>query len=515
MLFVLPFTAPAQEKPDARVMTRIREEGLERSQVMNIAFQLTDVSGPRLTASTGYKRAAGYAVKQLKDWGLVNAKQEAWGEFGKGWDLQKSYLALTAPYYRPLIAFPKAWTAGTSGPRSAEVLLLTDSDSTYTASLKGKLKGKVLITDRNDVYTQSFKADAVRFTDEQLLQMQEPVAANTTPPDTAAQRRRMEQARNQARGQVPFLNELRKMAEAEGAIAVLSTGTRNHDGTIFVQGGGLYRATDPPNFTDISLTLEDYMPIVRMLKAGIPVKVDLDVAVKFQTADTQGYNVLAEIPGTDPKLKDEIVMLGGHLDSWQGATGATDNAAGCAVMMEAVRILKAIGVKPRRTIRIALWSGEEQGLLGSRAYVKKTFGNPVTSTATPAHEKFSGYFNLDNGTGKIRGIYLQGNKACEPLFTAWLEPFKDLGANTVTLRNTGGTDHQAFDGVGLPGFQFIQDPVEYNTRTHHSNMDTYDHLAADDLKQAAVIVAAFVYNTAQRDQQLPRKEQARPALGGM
>src|ERR1700733_12906779 len=306
------------------------------------------------------------------------------------------------------------------------------------------------------------------------------------------------------------------MAINEGAVALFTTNLRNHDGTIFVQQAGPYKVTDPANFLDIALQWEDYMTIVRLLKNNIPVKMDMDVQTKFFTTDTLGYNVIAEIKGTDKNLKDELVMLGGHLDSWHSGTGATDNGAGSMVMMEAVRILKAIGIKPKRTIRIALWSGEEEGLLGSRGYVKKTFADPADMKLLPSHEKFSSYFNVDNGTGKIRGVYLQGNEAVRDIFTQWLAPFNDLGAKTVTISNTGGTDHQSFDGVGLPGFQFIQDPIEYDSRNHHSNMDVYDHLIADDLKQIATIVAAFVYDAAQRDEKLPRKEMpaARPAGRG-
>lgn len=507
LLVLLPVITYAQDQPDAAVMQKIREEGLQRSQVMNIAFQLTDVAGPRLTNSPGYKRAADYAIRQMTSWGLQNARTEAWGEFGKSWELTRSYLALTAPYYRPLIAFPPSCTSGTKGLKSAPAILITGSDSAYLASLKGKLKGKILVLDREDPYQQSFKADAVRFTDEQLADMQSATNRSAAPRDTAAQRRAAEQARLQLRRNVFLTPSLRKMAETEGAIALLSTGNRNHDGTIFVASGGLYDPKAADGFPSMAMTIEDYMPLVRMLRADIPVKLDIDIAIRTNTNDTKAYNVLAEMPGTDPQLQSELVMLGGHLDSWHGGSGATDNAAGCAVMMEALRILKAIGVQPRRTIRIALWSGEEQGLLGSRAYTKKEFAT------ADAKSKFSGYFNLDNGTGKVRGIYLQGNEACNPIFTEWLKPFADLGATTVTIRNTGGTDHQSFDALGLPGFQFIQDPIEYNTRTHHSNMDTYDHLVEDDLKQAAVVIAAFVYNTAQRDEKLPRKQAAQPSLG--
>jgi carboxypeptidase Q len=243
------------------------------------------------------------------------------------------------------------------------------------------------------------------------------------------------------------------------------------------------------------------------VQSGVPVQLEAEVKTKFETNNEKAYNVIGEIKGTDPKLKGEVVMLGGHLDSWHSATGATDNAAGCSVMMEAIRILKTLNVKPRRTIRIALWSGEEQGLLGSRNYVRNHLSDTVARKANEEGQKVSVYFNLDNGTGKIRGIYLQGNQNVKPIFEQWLEPFKDLGATTTTLQNTGGTDHLSFDAVGIPGFQFIQDQIEYNTRTHHTNMDSYDHLLADDLKQAATIVAAFVYNAAMRDAKIPGKSQ--------
>jgi Zn-dependent M28 family amino/carboxypeptidase len=260
----------------------------------------------------------------------------------------------------------------------------------------------------------------------------------------------------------------------------------------------------------VMLSSDDYLRVQRLVEAGTKVELEADVKTKFFTDDLQGYNVIAEIPGTDPVLKDEIVMLGGHLDSWHGATGATDNAAGCAVMMEAVRILKALGVQPRRTIRIALWSGEEQGLFGSRNYVKNHFADRTTMELKPDHAKISAYYNVDNGSGKIRGVYMEGNKVAAPIFQQWLTPFNDMGAKTITLDPTSGTDHQSFDAVGIPAFQFIQDELEYDTRTHHTNMDTYDHLSPEDLKQAAVIVAAFVYNTAQRDEKIPRKELPKP-----
>lgn len=492
----------AQEKVDMTMVQKIREEGLQRSKVMDIAFYLTDVNGPRLAGSPGYTRAATWAKNEMAKWGLVNTALEPWGEFGKGWELKKSYVAMTAPYYKPVIAYPKTWTSGSGGYKQADVLLVETTDSLTVAGYAGKLKGKIILPYRNDTLKHSFKADAHRYSDEDLEKM-----ANAEPPQPRQGGPRGGQRRPMG-GNNPaaLLNQLKAKAQKEGAVAILSTSPRGHDGTLFVQGGGAYAADAPENFLDIMLSIEDYSTMCRLSKAGIPVKMDVDVQTQFDTRDTKGYNVIAEIKGTDPRLKDEIVMLGGHLDSWQGATGATDNAAGCAVMMEAVRILKTLGVQPRRTIRIALWGGEEQGLHGSRGYVKNHFMDPATREKKAEYDKFSSYFNIDNGTGKVRGIYLQGNGKVKDIFTQWLAPFHDLGANTVTISNTGGTDHQSFDGVGLPGFQFIQDPIEYDTRTHHTNMDSYDHLIAEDLKQISVIVASFVYNAAMRDEKLPRKD---------
>lgn len=519
LALALPFAGLAQsENVDPAMMQKIRKEGLENSKVMEIAFNLTDKSGNRLTASPGFNRAANYAKETLAGWGLSNAAVQPWGEFGKGWELEKSYVAITAPYYKSLSAYPKTWTAGTKGQKNAEILVISAKDSAGLEAYRGQLKGKLLIIDQTTPYKHSFKADAVRYTDAELDAMAKATmpAAARQPVDTAAQRRQREAM--MARFNNPaarMLTVLKNMAKAEGAVALFSNGgTRSHDGTIFAQGGGAYKASDPENFPDIVLGIEDYNTILRLAKAGETVKMDVDVKTKFQTKDLNGYNVIAEIPGTDPALKDEVVMIGAHLDSWQTGTGATDNASGSSVMMEAIRILKSLGFNNRRTIRIGLWSGEEQGLLGSRGYVKNTFADPATMQTTPAHEKFSSYFNIDNGTGKIRGIYLQGNEACRDIFAQWLTPFKDLGATTVTISNTGGTDHQAFDAVGLPGFQFIQDPIEYDTRTHHSNMDVYDHLIEDDLKQIATIVAAFVYNASQRDAKLPRKEMPKPRPAG-
>lgn len=513
LLFTVPaFVFAQSEKIDQSMMQKIRKEGLENSKVMDIAFHLTEVSGPRLTASPGFMRAANYAQTQLKQWGLKNVMLDPWGDFGKSWELQKSYVAMTAPWYKSFEAYPKVWTGGTNGLHNVEVMLITAKDSAGLDAYRGKLKGKILMLDRNDKYDLSFKPDAKRYTDAELDSM---VNVKMQPVDTAAMRRRREQFQRQGGvGLRSMMATLNSLAISEGAVAMVSTSPRNHDGTIFVQQAGPYKVTDPANFLDIALGYEDYMMMVRLLRNNIPVKLDVDVQTRFTSNDTKGYNVIGEIQGTDKNLKDEVVMLGGHLDSWVGATGATDNAAGSSVMLEAIRILKALGVQPRRTIRIALWSGEEQGIFGSKGYVKKTFADPADMKLLPAHEKFSSYFNVDNGTGKIRGIYLQGNEAARNIFQQWFVPFNDLGAKTITISNTGGTDHLSFDAVGLPGFQFIQDPLEYDTRNHHSNMDAYDHLQEGDLKQAATIVAAFVYNAAMRDEKIPRKELPQPQPAG-
>jgi len=489
--------------------SQIRKAGLEQSKVMDIAFHLTDISGPRLTNSPGYFRAANWAKSELTKMGLVNATLEPWGDFGTGWEQTRCYVAMTAPYYTPMIAIPRAWTGSTPGKTimSSDVILIKAKDSTELyQNYAGKIKDKIVMVYSSATLQPSFEADGNRFTDEQLDKMvkAEPQTSpggrrNFTPEQLAA----LQQQRALARQMSDFYKN-------EKPALVLSMSANGNDGTLFVSGGGSSVKDAENNYAYVMLSSDDYLRVQRLVDAGEKVVMEADVKTKFFDKDIKGYNVIAEILGTDPKLKNEIVMLGGHLDSWQGATGATDNAAGCAVMMEAVRIIKESGLQPKRTIRIALWGGEEQGLLGSRGYVKEHFADPADMVLKSEHEKISAYYNLDNGTGKVRGIYLQGNKEAGPVFSKWLEPFADLGAKTVTINNTGGTDHQAFDAVGIPGFQFIQDEIEYDTRTHHTNMDTYDHLVPEDLKQAATVIASFVFNTAQMDQKIPRKELPKP-----
>ncbi|MGC1631550.1 MAG: M20/M25/M40 family metallo-hydrolase [Gelidibacter sp.] len=503
-LLLIPTLFFAQE---ASVIEQIKKEGIENSQVMDIAFHLTEISGPRLMNSPGYYRAMDYSINQLKDWGLENVKKDEWGNFGKGWELKKFYMAMKSPWYKPVIAFPKAWTIGTNGLKTASVILIDpEADSTALVNkYRGKLVGKILALDKLIEYELDDKADLVRYTKAELDSMGA-IQLNRKEVDTTGmgeQRRKRMNAWRASRKKAEVLGNL---AREEGAIAVISSSPRNHDGTVFVQQGGAHATEAPENFLDIAMALEDYNMIVRLVRANKPVELDLEVDTQFYKDQEKGYNVIGEITGTDPRLKDEVVLIGGHLDSWQGSVGATDNAAGSAVMMEVMRILKKMNIKPKRTVRIGLWGGEEQGIHGSRGYVSKTFADRENMKLKTAHEKFNVYFNLDNGTGRIRGIHLQENQAASNLMKKWLTPFEDFGATTITLSNTGGTDHLSFDAVGLPGFQFIQDEVEYDSRTHHSNMDSYDHLIEDDLKQAATVIAGLVYQAAMSDQKVPRKE---------
>jgi carboxypeptidase Q len=521
---ILCLTVGAQvaqvEKVDLEMMKKIREEGIDRSKVMDTLSWLTDVIGYRLTGSPGMKAANEWTKTKLAEWGLENAKIEAWGEFGRGWSFSKISAHVIEPAAFPVIAYPEAWTPGTNGPVTAEVIFADIKSVADFEKYKGKLQGKFVMINQMREVKALFQAPGARLSDEDLLKQ-----ANDEPAREFG--RYTPEQMNARRAIAELTPKINAFLKEEGAAAVLRLSRAGDGGTVFVQGGGSREKNAQPVLPSVVLAVEHYGRISRILARGIAVKMELDISAKFHDEDFKAYNTVAEIPGSDKK--DELVMLGGHMDSWHGGTGATDNGAGVAVAMEAVRILKALGVKPRRTIRIALWSGEEQGLLGSRAYVAAHFGEtqppqgqsgqqggrprdsagmfgPAGPVVTkPDHAKFSAYFNLDNGTGKIRGVYLQGNEAVRPIFRAWLAPFRDLGASTLTIHNTSGTDHLSFDRVGLPGFQFIQDPIEYDTRTHHSNMDVYDRIQADDMKQAAVIMAAFVYNAAMRDEKLPRK----------
>ncbi|PWT99434.1 MAG: peptidase M28 [Bacteroidetes bacterium] len=480
------------DAPDPAIIQKIREEGLQHSQVMDIAHHLTDESGPRLTNSPGFMKAAQWAVAEMKSWGM-KSNLEAWGDFGPGWELQRSYIAMKVPYYHPIIAHPFAWTKGTNGMVTADVVFLQSLSEEAISKYKGSFQGKVVLAGVTDTVLRSaFDAYANRYTDKELDSLKDSDMFT-------------EEMLN---GMIGYFNGIRaamRHLQKLGCVAVLNARTYNRDGTIDVAQWYTGKKDELLDLLTFEVGTEDYLSMQRLLERGKKVQIELEVKSRMIPENTKAYNVIGEIPGTDPTLKSELVMLGGHLDSWHSGTGATDNAAGCAVMMEAARILHALNLQPKRTIRVALWSGEEQGLLGSHAYVTKHFGDPVTMKLLPEQSKVSVYYNLDNGTGKIRGIYLQNNEAVRPIFQQWLQPFNDLGATAITSSNTGATDHLSFDAVGIPGFQFVQDPMEYETRTHHTNMDDYDHLSPDDLKQASTIIAAFVYLSSVRAEKIPRK----------
>jgi hypothetical protein len=409
---------------------------------------------------------------------------------------------MTAPQYMPLIAFPKAWTPGTAGAVKGDAIFLNVKKAADLEKYKGKLKGAIVLTQGEKDLPISFEPVAHRYTEAELKDLENAPEPGARSPYAS----RMEEY--QARLQLQ--NAVNKFVKDEGAAVTLEP-SQGKDGTVFVASGGSQSLNAPATLPAVVVAVEHYNRLARILQKDVPVSMEIEIDAAFTDKDTQGYNVVAEFTGTDKKLKDEIVMLGGHFDTWHSGTGATDNGAGCAIAIEALRILKAVGVQPRRTIRIALWDAEEQGLIGSREYVKNHFYDRAKKEKKPEYDKISAYFNFDNGSGKIRGVYMQGNDMMRPIFAAWLEPFRDLGVSTITNRITGGTDHLSYDAVGLPGFQFIQDPLDYSARTHHSNMDVYDRIQAGDLMQASAVIASLVYHTAVREQMLPRKPLPKPS----
>ncbi|HMQ05858.1 MAG TPA: M28 family peptidase [Saprospiraceae bacterium] len=500
--FIMYSSSIAQETDQSQVIQSIRKHGLENSQVMDIASWLTDVHGPRLTGSPMLNKASAWSMEKLKEFGLKNVHLDEWGPFGRGWQLEMFHIHATSPSYFPLIAYPKAWSPSVQG--KGEVIFFDPKNEEDLNKYKGKLTGKFVMIDDIREVSEWFTAPAARYESEELLRMANAAAPTPRP------------RRQGGFGSFSFNQAMWKFIEEEKPLAVLDRSFKGDLGTVFVSGArsaeGRPQEVGKSIVPQVTVSVEHYNRIIRLMQKNIPVELHIDLSASFIEEDQMQYNVIGEIPGTD--LSDEVVMFGAHIDSWHTGTGATDNAAGSSVMMEAARILmetiKESGIQPRRTLRIALWSGEEQGLFGSRNYVGKHFaefgeGGWTPQSIKPAQSKISAYYNLDNGTGKIRGIYMQGNEKVAPIFRKWFEPFKDLEAGTLTLSNTGGTDHLPFDGVGIPGFQFIQDPIAYFNRTHHSNMDNYDHLIEDDLKQAATIIAAFVWNTAMMDEKLPRK----------
>jgi hypothetical protein len=503
----------AQEKVDVATIEKIKAEAMNRSQVMNIMSWLTDVHGPRLAWSPNLSKAGQWAAGEMKQWGLSNVALEPWSTpAGLGWENQRFTFVSTAPNFFQIQAAPRAWSAGTKGKVTGGVVIVpTDTSRTlesFKAQYAGKLKGKfMLLAQPNGLPSQRFTPDAGRYTDEQLAQM----AAAAPPPAAGGGRGG---APGGGRGGVPGVRRFNvttdtlalRFMEQEGVAGILML-ARGGDGTLFTDNGAK-RDLTAPQVPMVHVGYESYGRIWRMAEKNIPVQLELEMINRFIPQDSTSFNVIAEIPGTDPLLKDEVVLIGGHFDSWHAGTGATDNAAGSATMMEAMRILKTLDLKPRRTIRIGLWTSEEQGLMGSRAYVAKHYGTRDAPTAE--HAKFQAYFNVDNGGGKIRGIYQQGNADVAPIFAAWMAPFAEGGMKTTTISNTGGTDHQSFDGLGLPGFQFIQDGLDYSSRTHHSNMDVYEKIQPDDMKWNSAVLAAFAWQAAQRDGKLPRKPMPAP-----
>ncbi len=526
---------PATESLDLNMYERIRDEGLNRSHVMEFASALMDGIGPRLTASPNAKKANEWTRDTLTKIGLENAHLEDWGEFGMSWQQVNTWARMVAPDTAVLIVQATPWSPATSGPVTGDVVFVNIQSEKDMDQYKGKLAGKIVLFGAMRPVPPVEKPLFTRNSDKDLEDVAEfPVTANAggIPPEMMARvRERMERQK--------LIEKVAEFFAAEKVAAVIEPSRDGGNGggsggTLFDDNGATlgrtpYVADKRVKIPVVVAAIESYGRLYRLAQAHVQVSVEMDVETKVTGEHEHAFNTVAEIPGTDPRLKEQLVMVGGHLDSWIAGTGATDNGAGTIVAMEAVRILKALDIKPRRTIRIALWTGEEQGLLGSKGYATQHLGSTKTSTAPdqmqlpefmrrpmgplevkPEHKLVSAYFNVDNGSGKIRGIYTQGNAGVAPIFAQWIAPLKDLGVTTITMRNTGGTDHLSFDAVGVPGFQFIQDDLDYETRTHHSNEDVYERLQAADLKQIATVEAIFLYDAAQRDQMMPRKPQPDP-----
>ncbi|MCX6326364.1 MAG: M20/M25/M40 family metallo-hydrolase [Bacteroidia bacterium] len=500
-LFFLPLWLMSQsENVDLSMIYKIKQEGLKNSSIEDLAFRLTDFVGPRLTGSTGNNRGNEWAKKKMEELGFQNVRIEAARDFKNGgWDNLKTYAAMTAPYYVNFACNPVAWTGSTNGSVKGEIVLLDVKAESDLDKYKGKLSGKIVLIPSASTYEVSYEPLASRLTDAQLKDI-----SMATPPSGG---RRQNYDLAPTSEQRALRTKISEFLKSEGAVVIL-----NSSGTFNVprSNGAKYNAGDKEPITELNLPVEDHGRMERLLRHNVPVEMEVEIQNKFFDSPTV-YNVIGEIPGTDKLLKNEVVLLGAHIDSWHGGTGAADNASGCIVMMEALRILKNLDVAPRRTIRIALWGGEEQGLNGSRGYVEKYLVDPKTREHKPDFDKFAAYFNMDNGSGKYRGIYIQENEFARPIFEEWLKPFEDMGCSTITIRNTTGTDHLSFDAVGLPGFQFIQDEIEYG-RGYHTTMDTFERLVMADLKQNAVITASFVYNAAMRNSKIPGKPVMKPLI---
>jgi hypothetical protein len=517
-IFSLSYSQGRQDRADTKMVNAIWEEGINRSHIMETLSYLTDVIGPRIPGSPAMQKAYDFAVAKFKEYGMENVAVEPSGEFGLGWSNEYVSVHLIAPAYQPILAYPVPWTSSTKGKISGQPMIALINSKADLEKYKGKLKGAIVFTQPPRRTHPSFKPIASRLSDQDLKELTEtPIPVKPKEEEKKPDELKWEEL-------VEFYR-----SEDVGVLVESSSPGRSDFGTVHVdayEGNGKDNTT-PNQSPRIVMAAEPYARICRILDFKVPVNLEIEVRNTIYDKDREGYNVVAEIPGTDKK--SELVMLGGHLDSWAGGTGAVDNASGCAVAMEAMRILKALGVKPRRTIRAALWTGEEEGFYGSRGYVFKHFGdtdnkilerpdweayeknwrNPLSSSkkliVKPDYNKISGYFNYDNGSGRIKGIYIQENFQVRPIFEEWMKPLRDLGVTTIALQPTEGTDHLPFDYIGIPGFQFIQDPLDYVPALHHTNQDIYDHCVDEDLIQSAIVMACFVYQTAMREEMLPRK----------
>jgi hypothetical protein len=453
---------------------RIKAEAIEHSQVVPVFEMFTVTIGPRLTGSPAQKRAAEYARDRLASYGLSNARLEPW-HFGRGWTLEKLTLEMIEPRYMPLIGYADGWSSGTSGEIVATPVFIGGKSPSEVDSMATKLKGAIVMTD--PVMVNFIRKDRPQPSDPDYQPMSAAYA-------TSAGGARAGGGRGNAAS-------IARSLRAAGAGVILKP-SRGEHGTVFVTG----RDGGAGSVPTVTLSAEHYNMIAGMLQHNVPVKLRVNVQTKYYDSDNgNAYNVLAELPGSDPALRDQVVMIGGHLDCWHTGVGATDNADGSTTVMEAMRILKAIGANPRRTIRVALWSGEEQGLLGSKAWVAQH---------RDSLDQLDVYYNIDNGTGKIYGWYLQNMESVRALFDSWLEPMKSIGARRNVIEPVGSTDHLSFIDAGVPGFNPIQDYTNYDIRTHHTNMDTDDRLDVNDIRQAASVMAWFAYSAAMRDEMLPR-----------
>jgi carboxypeptidase Q len=530
---LLPGDQPASESIDLNMYQQIRDEGFHHPHIMEYASALFDGIGPRLTGSPNMKRANEWTLAQLTAMGCSNAHLEDWGEFGMGWQQRNTWIRMVSPDTAIFIAQATPWSPATNGAITASAVAVNVKEEKDFDQYKGKLAGKIVFLGEIRIPKPATAPLFTRYDDKQLTDIfRYAWTDDDLGPQHVLSLDVMEDAFNK---QIDLREKLAKFLADEKALAVIvpghASGGTLYDDTGSSLGWSVYLRDHASPLPVATIALENFGRVSRLLSAKVPVTIEMNEDTVFTGDHEHGFDTIAEIPGTDPKLKEQLVMVGGHLDSWIAGTGATDDGAGAIIAMEVMRILAALHAQPRRTIRVGLWSGEEQGLFGSSGYVKAHFGSFPRSTTPeqlkvpefirrpagpltlkPEHKLISAYYNIDNGGGKIRGIYAQENNAIVPIFEQWIAPLKDLDVTTISARLTGSTDHMPFDEVGIPGFQFIQEPLDYETRSAHTNMDVYERLVPGDLEQAAVVEAIFVYNTAMRDRMMPRKPLPHPEL---